>query len=439
VIGAGISGLSTARALADTFEQVIVLERDELSDSPISRPGVPQGKHPHGLLASATEGLVELFPGFERDLIDAGAVRVNVGLDGLLELPNQESFPLRDLGITVYGSSRPLIELLIRRRVERQGNITVRGEHRVLELVGKSDGSVVTGVRYTTDSGRIETLSADLVIDASAHGKLTLSFLESTGQAVPDETTIGVDIRYASSFISGAGLNLGDFKAVVTFPKVPDSVRFGYLLPAENGLWQLLLVGRGDDVPPVDVDAFMTYVQQLDTPTIYNAIKDSLFIGEIQRYGFPESTWRHFGRLAGFPRGLLPVGDAICHFNPVYGQGMTVAIKEATLLHRLLRIQATKADPLDTLGETFLASAETMIEDPWAISSLTDFIYPQTKGERPPDLEEALKFQSALQRIAVRDPAVHKLLFEVRHLIKPRSVLDAPELVSRVEAEMAAA
>jgi flavin-dependent dehydrogenase len=152
-------------------------------------------------------------------------------------------------------------------------------------------------------------------------------------------------------------------------------------------------------------------------------------LSEIARCGFPESKWRHFGRLDRFPRGLIPTGDAICHLNPVYGQGITVAAREANTLRRLLSTHTAKGDPLATLAREFLAEAEALIEQPWAISAIPDFIYPQTRGQRPEDLEYRLKSQLALTRIATRDASVYKFLGEVRHLLKPLTVLDEPELV----------
>src|SRR5262249_40575908 len=147
--------------------------------------------------------------------------------------------------------------------------------------------------------------------------------------------------------------------------------------------------------------------------------------------------WRHFGRLDRFPQGLLPSGDAICSLNPVYGQGITVAIQEANILRRLLSTNAVKPDPLAMLGQEFLSEAEALIEQPWTISAVPDFIYPQTRGERPDDLEDRLNTQFALARIATRDPSVWKLLSEVRHLLKPLTVLEEPGLMRKVEAEIA--
>ena len=438
VIGAGASGLSAAQALANHFQEVIVVERDELPSRATSRAGVPQGTQAHGLLGGAIKGLEELFPGFARDLVEAGAMPVNPGFELLLEYPGFDPFPRREWNWVVYSLTRPLIEFTMRRRLKHQDNITLRGESRALEIVGTSDGLQVRGVLCETTKGVRETIPADLVIDASKHGTLTLSFLSAGAQPVPEETTIGVDIRYATGlFVLSRGA-LGEFKAIVTFPKAPESVHYGYLLPVEDNCYQLLLVGRGDDAPPAEGNAFLAYAKKLGTPTIYNAMKGAKRLSEIARYGFPESKWRHFGRLERFPRGLLPIGDAICCLNPVYGQGITVAVQEANTLRLLLNATGVNEDPLGTLVQAFLAEAEALIEQPWAMSAIPDFIYPQTRGQRPGDLEYRLKSQVALARIATRDPSVYELLSEVRHLLKPLVALDDPELVRRVNAEVAA-
>ncbi len=127
------------------------------------------------------KALEELFPDFPRDLVQAGALPVNHGCELLLEFPGMDRFPRREWDWLTYSLSRPLIELTMRRRVERQGNITLRGGCRVLEIVGRPDGALVTGVRCDTVSGP-EIISADLVVDASKHGGLTLSFLKSAGR-----------------------------------------------------------------------------------------------------------------------------------------------------------------------------------------------------------------------------------------------------------------
>ena len=73
VIGAGMSGLAAAGALAQHFEQVTVVERDGLADDPCYRAGTPHCRQLHGLLSGGLEALCGIFPGFDQDLAAAGA------------------------------------------------------------------------------------------------------------------------------------------------------------------------------------------------------------------------------------------------------------------------------------------------------------------------------------------------------------------------------
>ena len=148
------------------------------------------------------------------------------------------------------------------------------------------------------------------------------------------------------------------------------------MLPLESNRWMLTLGGRRGDKPPGDWEGFLAYMQQLPTPTIYDAVKRAERLGEIARFGFPASVRQHFERLEAFPRGLLPFGDAICRFNPVYGQGMSVAAQEACLLHQLLRKQAEKSDPLAGLASAFFTEAGALIETPWSLAAVSDFAFP---------------------------------------------------------------
>src|SRR5262245_55251179 len=170
VIGAGMGGLTAARALADHFERVLVLERDVLPNEPVDRHGVPQGRHVHALLAGGQQALGDLFPGFEDALVRAGAVPLRVGLDIRVERPGFDPFPQRDLGFLAYAMSRPLVELTVRRHVQESKSIELRQGCRAQELVYRPDSATVTGVRYADAQDRIDTVDADLVIDASGRG-----------------------------------------------------------------------------------------------------------------------------------------------------------------------------------------------------------------------------------------------------------------------------
>ena len=434
VVGAGLGGLSAARVLADYFDEVIILDRDELPDDAAPRPGVPQGKHPHVLLGGGLKALENLFPGFGNELVRAGAEPMEPGFDMLYEIPGQDVWPRIKLSWPTYSMSRPLIERTLRRQVERIGNIRVRRGCRVLSIVSEAHVLAATGIRYETPGGNHKTLESDLIVDASGNGSLTVEFLKTTDRRPLAETSIGVNTRYASALFERVDIG-NDYKGVFTFPDAPEQSRGGLIVPAENNRHQVVLIGRGNDIPLIDGDEFLSYARTLPTLSVYNAIKNAKPLTGITPFSFAESRWRHFAHVPDFPNGLLPTGDAICRFNPVYGQGMTVAMQEANLLFDLLR--TLDGNSLATLAPTFLTKAETLIADPWAMSAIPDFIYQETTGERPADLEDRLNFQRALGRLAVRDAEVYELLIEIRHVLKPLSLLDDPSIVRRVKEEIA--
>jgi 2-polyprenyl-6-methoxyphenol hydroxylase-like FAD-dependent oxidoreductase len=437
VIGAGIGGLTAARVLADHFERVLVLEGDVLPAAPLDRHGVPQGRHVHALLAGGQRALAELFPGFEDSLARAGAVRLRVGLDIRVERPGFDPFPQRDLGFDAYAMSRPLVELAVRRRVQERISIDLRPGCRVQELMHRPDGAAVTGVRYTGQEGTTETVDSELVIDASGRGMPTLDALAELGRVPPDETTIGVDLAYASAVFEIPHDAPGDWKGVFCFPGAGQASRGSLMLPLEGHRWIVTVGGRHGDIPPGDEAGFMEYAKGLRTPTIYNAIKHAKRLGDIARFRFNESVLRHYQRLQDFPCGVLPIGDAICRFNPIHGQGMSVAAQEAVALGRLLARRARERDPVAELAPEYFAEVARLVETPWMLAAIPDFVHPDTRGERPADFEQTLKFGMALGKLAARDPAVHRLTSEVQHLLKPRSVYLDPDLVQRVLAVMA--
>jgi len=437
VIGAGMAGLTAAGALADRFDHVVVLERDTLPSEPTHRTGTPQARHVHALLLSGQRALSELFPGFEQDLARAGAVPLRAGLDVRVERPGYDPFPQRDLGWSGYAASRPTIERTVRRRVEGHANITLRQRCQVKEVLVSPDGTMVTGVRCVNDDGTSETMAADLVVDASGRGALTLALLRSIRRPLPEETTIGIDLHYATCIFAIPDDASTDWKGVMTFGEAPQDSRGGLMLPLEGNRW-MVTVGHRGDVLPGDTEGFLAFAQSLRKPTIYNAIRHTKCLDGVARYGFPESVRRHFERLDGFPRGLLPIGDAICRFNPVYGQGMSVAALEACLLKQLLDRPGQVGDPIAGLAPAFFSEMQALIETPWSVATL-DFAFPGTRGQRPADFDITLKFGMALNRLAAEDPAVHRLTIEVQHLLKPRSVYRDPNLMQRVFAKMAAA
>jgi len=431
VIGAGIAGLTAAKVLSAYFERVTILDRDALPERPVPRQGTPQARHVHALLAGGQKALAELFPGFEHEIECAGAIRVRAGLDVMVERPGYDPFPQRDLGFDSFCLSRPLLEFTVRRAIEQQARISVRSHTRVVELLASPDGITVIGVLCETPQRQIETIEADLVVDASGRAALTLALLEAIGQPKPEETLIGINQGYATAIFEIPADAPTTWKGVLHLATPPDSSRGALILPIESGRWIVGLGGYHSDAPPGDVDGYMAFAKTLRTRTVYNAIRNAKRIGDIARYKLPASVRRHFERLERFPHGLIVIGDSLCRFNPVFGQGMSVAAQQACLLSRLIGSRTGTSYPLVGLAPAFFAETQGLLEAPWATAVL-DFVFPDTRGDRPADFDTRLQYGRALIRLAAQDASVHKILAEVNSLVRPQSMLRDPQLASRV-------
>jgi len=429
VIGAGIGGLLFARALADCFEAVTVLERDSFADSHEPRNGIPQGRHPHGLSAGGCRALEALFPGLVDDFQACGAVKMAMGLSIRVEMPGYDPFPHRDVGFCSYQMSRPLLESCIRRRVQAIANIA--WEHGCAVTRLQHDAGVVTGV--VLRSGR--SLPADFVVDASGSGDLTLRALDEMGYSQPRETTIGVDLQYATALFEIPGDAVYDWKALVTYSyRPPEGFNGVVVVPLEGNRWMCSLGWQGPQKAPVDRESFIESVQRQRTQTCYHAIKDARMISKVTGFLFRESRHRHFSELESLPKGLLPAADAICTFNPVYGQGMSVAALEAEAFRELLE---TWESDFHDLTRVFMQRTDEIIAGPWNMAALPDLAYPGTRGERPPNLRQSLEFGAAFTELAARDPGVHKLRLEIIGQLKPYSAVTSdPVLMKRIQAVM---
>jgi len=426
VIGAGMAGLAAAQAISRHFAKVTVIERDVLPAEPAPRSGTPQCQHGHMLLAGGLQALQTLLPGFEKDLAEAGAVKVRTGKDIRFERPGFDPFPIRDLGFDIFSMSRPLLEAVTRRCVQQTPNIDIRARSRATRLVASRGAMRIEAVRYDGEDGPV-TLEADLVIEASGRCGLTLQLLEEFSLQKPEETEIGIDQAYASTIVERPTDHNANWLGNIILPSAPSTSRGAFLFPIEKQRWLLSVGANHGDAPPGDRAGFMDFVRSLRTPTIYDAVRDARPLTDIVRYRLPCSTRRHFERLESFPAGLLATGDSVCRFNPVFGQGMSVAAQEAVILDRLL----AEGVPMERLARDFFAAIQDTIATPWGVA-VSDFVYPATRGVRPADLAQRLQYGMALTKLAADDPEVHRLTVEVSQLLKPHAALREPALAARV-------
>lgn len=421
VIGAGIAGLCTARTLADRFDRVLVLDRDELVQDASPRRGVTQSGHGHVLLVAGQRALDGLFPGLLDELVNAGGVRFDPGTD-LSFYRFGAIWPRTESDLRLVTFSRPLLELTVRRRVEKLVNVEFRDRTAVSALLGTADQ--ITGVRL--DDG--EVIPSDLVIDCTGRGGRSNSWLGALGVAAPAVTEVKVGVGYATRLYRRRPGDLPEGSAVFCLPSPPAEKRVGLALPIEGDRW-LISLGGWHDCFPRDAEAFDRHARALPHPALARLLDSCEPLTELALCQYPASRRRHFEDLAAVPAGYLALGDAICSFNPIYGQGMTCAALEAAALAELLdQHRGTGA----ALCADFYRRAASIVATPWQFATGGDFAYPETRGPRPRGIRLLNGYARRVQQASMVDPQVRRVFTSVQHLILDPAALRKPAMVVRV-------
>ncbi|HVB79057.1 MAG TPA: hypothetical protein VNE82_03800 [Candidatus Binataceae bacterium] len=440
VIGGSLAGLMSAAVLAGFFDRVTVFERDPIEDRPVLHKSVPQGNHIHALLLGGQRVMSLLYPGFTEELKRLGAVRFRPGIDIAWYGPNGKGYNAtqsvrepRDLGLEGHIMSRELLEYHVRRRTVALAKVKFETEASIEGLL--HDGGRVRGVRRNHAAGA-RSIEADLVVDASGRSSHASRWLVEMGVPAPEETTIGVDFAYTSTKYRKPDFDHGSEPLLLVGGPPPEHTRAAGLFEIEDRTWHVSLAGRFGDYPPTDEAGFLAFAKSLPSPRLYELIKDAERIAGITHHRFPTSVWRHYERLQAFPAGFLILGDAVCSFNPVYGQGMSSAALQVQTLREVLDEHAAQSRGLERVAADFLPRAAVAISAPWTLAANFDFAYPQTKGERPSGLAAGAGYFAALDSLQAEDIDVQRLITEVFQLARPISALREEPLLSRILARL---
>jgi 2-polyprenyl-6-methoxyphenol hydroxylase-like FAD-dependent oxidoreductase len=305
--------------------------------------------------------------------------------------------------------------------------ITVLDGHEVERPVYDAAYERVTGLRVLDlASGKTRTLDADLTVDCTGRGSACLGWLEDWGFGRVPETEVRVDVGYATATFARKPGDFHGSTGGVVAGTVPESGRFAAVLGAEGERWIITLGGSLKDYPPTDLAGWLAFARSLPTEDVYELVKDRTPLQEIASFRFQANRRRHFESLRRFPEGFLVLGDALCSFNPIYGQGMSVALSEAKALDDCL------ARGTNDLYERFFARASAIIEGPWTIATGEDFRFPQVVGTRPPGFALVSRYMARAHRVAMTDPVVLKRFFEVASLLAPPTAMMAPNILWRV-------
>jgi len=435
VIGGSIAGLLAGRVLADHFAQVTIIERDALDGGATPRKGVPQGRQGHGLLNRGLNIMTDLFPDLVPDLLASGATCLDMGTDFRWYQFGQWKTHAQS-GIMSYSQSRPLLEAKIRSRVQALANVRFLDQCDVTALQVNGIGSQITGVQVAQrdGSGTTTTLPADLVVEAGGRGSRMPQWLADLGYGRVKETAVKVDVGYASRIYRRPANAGKDWQALMVTPKPPTETRLGLILPIEGDRWMVSLCGWHHDYPPADEAGFLEFARSLPVPDVYNAICAAEPLEPIATHKLPSNLRRHYERLPRFPEGLAILGDALCSFNPIYGQGMSTSALDAMALDACLRQQAAQQPAGDLTGfaNRFRKGVAGVIANPWLMATGEDFRYPQTEGQRPPGTGLLHWYIGQIHALAAHDPRVLVQFLHVMNMLKPPTALFAPPIAWRV-------
>jgi 2-polyprenyl-6-methoxyphenol hydroxylase-like FAD-dependent oxidoreductase len=424
VLGASMAGLLSARVLAGVYQRVTIVERDPLPEGSLDRKGVPQARHAHALLARGGQVLDELFPGL-LDKMAADGVPQNRGADQVWHEFNGHVMcrtgVLRDR--PSFQPSRPYLEARIRDEVRGMPNVVIRDDCAALGPVASASRDRVTGVRLAPRGGAEELVLADLVVDATGRGGRTPTWLRELGYDAPEEEDLAVDLVYASRRVRLRPGALGAVRLVL-IGGTPGRPRGMGFIEQEHDHFTMTVGGYAGHHPPTDHEGFLAFAESIVPEVVSTALGDAQWLDDPRRHRFPASRRRHYERLRRFPVGLVVVGDAMCSFNPLFGQGMTVAALEAVALRDAL------AAGQDNLAGRYFASAAKYIDTPWQMAVSSDRAQlglPQPVAERI-----AGRYVRRLQAAARHDPVLAAQFSDVAGLMKPPAALFKPAVVLRV-------
>jgi 2-polyprenyl-6-methoxyphenol hydroxylase-like FAD-dependent oxidoreductase len=423
VLGGSMAGLLAARSLLGRFDRVTLVERDRFPAVGEHRKGVPQARHSHGLLASGSAAIERMFPGARDELVALGAMSGDLGRDGRFVVGGVRILD-GETGEVSISVSRPLLEGYLRRRLLEFPTLRALDSCDALGLEMEKDR--VRGVRVLrrADGSAEERLPADLVVDATGRGSRAPVWLRAAGFDPPEEERVEIGVGYTTVICRRKTEHLGG-QRVVVIGAAPPNRRCGVAVALEGDRWMVTLVGYLGDHAPVTREGLIDFARTLPAPDLYELLSCVEMIEEPVTARFPHSQRRRYERLTRFPEGLIVSGDALCSFNPIFGQGMSVAALEAEKLG-----MAIDEGPREVWRRFFPAAAR-IVDAPWSMAVGNDLHFDEVTGKRTLAGRFVRAYLSRFVRAASVDSVAATAFLRVTHLLSPPGSLFAPRLAWR--------
>ncbi|MGG3491742.1 FAD dependent oxidoreductase [Brevibacillus choshinensis] len=372
IIGGSMAGLLTARVLSDYYAEVWILEKDELPEKPEDRLGTPHAFHPHRFTQRGKMITERFFPGFEEDLVANGApsslnkTAYNQNQYGIMSGPYQRN----DIKF-----SRAVLEWVIRRRVQKIPHVQFLARHDVIRLSTSADLCTITGVvvRERGSSEQETTFASDLVVDTSGRFSKLPQWLADMGYEVPRPDLLKVNLGYSTQRyqVPPHLTQLTEQWDVINIAGQPETGSFtGVFSFIENQVAEVLLYRPGGQFPPTNAEAYKQAIAELPSPLIAEVLEGLEPLSGVKSYRVPELYRHRYEKMESWPAGLLVLGDAFCIFDPIFGQGMTVAAIEAEKLDSCLREQ--RNHPKAGFELRVLRHLQDVIEPAWWLNCAAD-------------------------------------------------------------------
>jgi 2-polyprenyl-6-methoxyphenol hydroxylase-like FAD-dependent oxidoreductase len=323
--------------------------------------------------------------------------------------------------VCTWTASRGLLEWLVWKRVRALAGLVVREQTRVIGLAGDRDR--VTGAVVEAAAGGRETLTADLVVDATGRRSCIADWLEEIGLERPEETTVDGHMGYATRWYRATDGT--DWKALLVRNIEPTPTRAGLVCAVEDGKWVVTLAGLAGDLPPTDEEGFIAFARSLASPRLHEAIEQAEPLGPVYGFRQMQNRRRHVERMRRWPAALLVAGDALSSFNPFYAQGITVAALEARAL-------AAGAKPGLSAAATRRLQREIAneVKVPWLFAISEDFR--SIPGGAGIGLRLAHRYLDAVVAAAGAHREVQRCYVEVIHLLRSPLTFLAPQALGRI-------
>jgi 2-polyprenyl-6-methoxyphenol hydroxylase-like FAD-dependent oxidoreductase len=373
------------------------------------------------MLEAGRVTLNDLFPGFGEAVQAEGGLKLDMS-DDVVWHDRGGVAAETDADLPALYASRPLFEHVVRERIRGFADIAIRDGCNFISYEHDDEENRITGVQFRDEDGVTTTLDATMTLDATGRTSQTPQWLERHGYPTPDVERVSVDVTYSTVRITRPA---DEQRGVLIAPE-PHRPRGAAMLPIEEGRWEVLLQGLHGERAPVDPEPFRDWAETLPLDDIATQLRDQEWVSGIQRYPFPASIRRRYHTLSEFPDGLAVTGDAIASFNPVYGQGMSVAALDALALHHEL------ADGVDGLGPRLFRQVSAIVDEAWQTSVTGDFMFEQTEGPKPFGTDLLNRYADRLVRRSHDDGELTKAFLRVFRLERPATSLLHPRILWRV-------